>query len=144
MNAAAPAKDKEAPAEASATTPRRTIAGVNIEKLKDEDLRELHAQLGVELEARRKRVTAEFIADVKTKAEKLGLDPVTIAALLTPRTGSHKRKGGGTDARGAVKPKYRNLANHGETWAGRGAKPQWVKDHEATGGTLEDLLIPKP
>ncbi len=39
-------------------------------------------------------------------------------------------------------PKYANPANKAQTWpGGRGAKPRWVREHLANGGTLDDLLI---
>jgi DNA-binding protein H-NS len=56
---------------------------------------------------------------------------------------------GGRVARGArrslkgmkVAPKYRSP--DGETWAGRGATPRWLKAAIKEGGKLEDFLIEK-
>ena len=54
------------------------------------------------------------------------------------------RKPGSTDSveRKPVAPKYRNEA--GDTWTGRGKKPLFIREAEANGLTLEDLLIEKP
>lgn len=41
---------------------------------------------------------------------------------------------------GKVAPKYRNPANHAETWTGRGVSPKWVAELKAS-GTLESALI---
>jgi DNA-binding protein H-NS len=41
---------------------------------------------------------------------------------------------------GKVAPKYRNPANHAETWTGRGVSPKWVVELKAS-GTLESALI---
>jgi len=40
-----------------------------------------------------------------------------------------------------VAPKYRNLADAGDTWSGRARKPRWVVDMLAAGGSLNDALI---
>ena len=40
-----------------------------------------------------------------------------------------------------VPPKYRSP--EGETWAGRGAIPRWLKAAIEEGGKLEDFLIDK-
>lgn len=39
-----------------------------------------------------------------------------------------------------VAPKYRNPANHEQTWTGRGVSPTWVQALKAA-GTLESALI---
>jgi len=40
-----------------------------------------------------------------------------------------------------VLPKYRNPKG-GETWAGRGKQPRWLKDQLKSGKKLNDFLIP--
>lgn len=42
-----------------------------------------------------------------------------------------------------VKPKYRNPADHSETWAGRGKKPRWVVAQLKAGKKIEDFVIKK-
>ncbi|ALN59545.1 MULTISPECIES: H-NS family nucleoid-associated regulatory protein [Lysobacter] len=42
---------------------------------------------------------------------------------------------------GKVAPKYRNPANTGETWTGRGKQPRWLAAYTAQGKKLEDFLI---
>jgi DNA-binding protein H-NS len=41
---------------------------------------------------------------------------------------------------GKVAPKFRNPANHAETWTGRGVSPKWVAELKAA-GTLNSALI---
>ena len=41
-----------------------------------------------------------------------------------------------------VFPKYRNPANPGETWAGRGNQPRWLTAQLRTGRKLDDFRIP--
>ena len=53
-------------------------------------------------------------------------------------------KGAGRKPRkalGKVAAKYRNPANPGETWTGRGKQPRWLAAHTAAGRKLEDFLI---
>jgi len=42
---------------------------------------------------------------------------------------------------GKVAPKYRNPANTGETWTGRGKQPRWLAAYTAAGRKLDDFLI---
>lgn len=42
---------------------------------------------------------------------------------------------------GKVAPKYRNPANTGETWTGRGKQPRWLAGYTAAGRKLEEFLI---
>ncbi|MBF6025954.1 H-NS family nucleoid-associated regulatory protein [Lysobacter niastensis] len=44
-------------------------------------------------------------------------------------------------ALGKVAAKYRNPANPGETWSGRGKQPRWMAAYTATGRKPEDFLI---
>jgi DNA-binding protein H-NS len=40
-----------------------------------------------------------------------------------------------------VAAKYRHPENAALTWTGRGRTPKWVLEHEAQGGSRDDLLI---
>ena len=40
-----------------------------------------------------------------------------------------------------VAPKYRNPANHAETWAARGKQPRWLAAEIAKGKKLEEFAI---
>lgn len=42
---------------------------------------------------------------------------------------------------GKVAPRYRNPANHDQTWTGRGIKPRWIQDYEAAGRHVNEFLI---
>jgi DNA-binding protein H-NS len=63
------------------------------------------------------------------KAEGFGLDEVL------------GRSGGRGKARGKVKPKYRNPADTGQTWSGRGKRPRWFSAALSAGKKEKDLLI---
>jgi DNA-binding protein H-NS len=42
-----------------------------------------------------------------------------------------------------VLPKYRNPKNGGETWAGRGEQPRWLRAQLRSGKKLDEFLIRK-
>jgi DNA-binding protein H-NS len=50
-------------------------------------------------------------------------------------------RGRGSGTRGKLPPKYRNPAEPGQTWSGRGRKPAWIKEAEAAGRPLADFEI---
>ncbi len=49
--------------------------------------------------------------------------------------------GRGRKTRRAAKPKYRNPADHAQTWSGRGKRPRWFNAALAAGKKEKDLLI---
>jgi DNA-binding protein H-NS len=57
------------------------------------------------------------------------------------RVGAPRGRGGST---GKIAPKYRNPANPGETWAGRGLKPRWLAAAIKSGKKLEHFAIAAP
>ena len=60
---------------------------------------------------------------------------------LSKLTGS-KMKGGGSPLRGRTVPvKYRDET--GNTWAGRGAQPLWLREKLKAGAKLEDFAVNK-
>jgi DNA-binding protein H-NS len=60
----------------------------------------------------------------------------------TPRSKSPIGKSSPRSSVGTpVEPKYRNPENPGETWAGRGLKPRWLKAAIEAGKSADDFLI---
>lgn len=49
--------------------------------------------------------------------------------------------GKGHKTRRPAKPKYRNPADHEQTWSGRGKRPRWFNASLAAGKSDKDLLI---
>ncbi len=75
---------------------------------------------------------AEAIAKVKTLMAEHGLS----VADLSARGSARSARGGGNK----VAAKYRNAAT-GQTWSGRGLRPNWLKDALAGGKKLEDFAV---
>ncbi len=74
---------------------------------------------------------AEAIAKVKSLMTEYGL---TLADLGTKAVAGPRKTGG------KVAAKYRDAAT-GNTWSGRGLKPNWLKAALANGRTLDDFAV---
>jgi len=56
---------------------------------------------------------------------------------------SHNKKAGGSPLKGRkVAVKYRDKS--GNTWAGRGAQPRWLREKLKGGAKLQDFAVNKP
>ncbi|HEY2345204.1 MAG TPA: H-NS histone family protein [Xanthomonadaceae bacterium] len=71
---------------------------------------------------------AELFGSATAKAEKAA-KPAKRAARKSGKAGSK------------VAPKYRNPADHSQTWAARGKQPKWLAAEIAKGKKLEDFAI---
>lgn len=85
------------------------------------------------LEAQREQ-RAHAIAQVRALMTEYGL---TLADLGTRAGAAPRKSSGGT---GKVAPKYRNTAT-GDTWSGRGLKPNWLTAALAGGASLDDFKV---
>ncbi len=88
----------------------------------------------------------KVLAKIVQMAKDAGLSASDIAKALNAgkpakaKTAKASKAGKKTGPRGKVAPKYRNPANHAETWTGRGVSPKWVAELKAS-GKLETALI---
>jgi DNA-binding protein H-NS len=101
------------------------------EKLKDLLAQKAAIEQKIEEAARSER--AEAIAKVRALMAEHGLSLADLSARSAPR----KAGGGGG---GKVAAKYRNAAT-GDSWSGRGLRPNWLKAALATGKKLEDFAV---
>jgi DNA-binding protein H-NS len=76
----------------------------------------------------------------KVAAERRALQE-GLSRLTRFQGGVRSKLGFGGGTRGSVAPKYRNLENPSETWAGRGLKPRWLATAIKSGKKQEDFLI---
>lgn len=92
----------------------------------------------------------ELIERAKARQEELAKDKATklrerISAMVKAEgLAIEDVIGGGAGRRGPrrkVKPKYRNPADPGQTWTGRGKRPRWYSAALAAGKKEKDLLI---
>lgn len=102
------------------------------------DFKSLKAQMEKKADARVTEIIEELkiLSEVKKQsiAEMLGID------VQEKSKRSYTRGGANTNA-GKPEPKYQNPENHSQTWSGRGARPNWIKDCLKSGKTLDDLKI---
>jgi DNA-binding protein H-NS len=95
----------------------------------------------------RKQEVATIVREVVLKLNEYDIALSDLKAAGYRYSDGSERKsataGGKKDGRQEVKKKYVDPANPQKMWSGRGRRPKFVVDHEAAGGSLEDLLIKK-
>ena len=102
---------------------------IDIKKLNHAQLKELIKRA----ETRQTELKRERAAKVR---EKLAALAQAEGFSLEELFGSRGRK-----TRRAAKPKYRNPADHAQTWSGRGKRPRWFSAALSAGKKEKDLLI---
>lgn len=94
----------------------------------EQQIKELAAKKQALLNKNRKEVIQKvraMVAEYGLSASELGLSG----------------RGKATARTGKAEPKYANPRDAAQTWSGRGPRPKWIKEHQASGGSLDDLLI---
>ncbi len=102
----------------------------DLKSMSAEELWSLHELVNSVLAS---KIVAEKV-QLEQRLQQLGLDP-SAAAKKT----SHDRR-----PYPQVFPKYRNPAQPGETWAGRGKQPRWLTAELKSGKKLDDFRIQSP
>jgi DNA-binding protein H-NS len=87
----------------------------------------------------------KVLAKIVALAKEAGLSASDISKALSEGKAAKSTKGPKKAGKSAlagkkVAPKYRNPANHEQTWTGRGVSPTWVQALKAA-GTLDSALI---
>ncbi len=98
-------------------------------------LKELLAQkeaLDKEIENTKKQARAEAIAKVRTLMLEYGLTASDLSAKTAAK--------GSIRSGGKVAVKYRNAAT-GDTWSGRGLRPNWLKAALASGRKIDEFAV---
>ena len=105
-----------------------SIAGINLQSLTLDDLRDLAASAQKELEKRERDNKLDTIRQMKELARKAGISTQEFAVLFS----SDKPK---------VAVKFRNPEDPSQTWSGRGKRPRWLQEALEQGKTLEQFRI---
>ena len=87
----------------------------------------------------------KVLAKIVAMAKEAGLTAADISKALSEGKAAKSAKGPKKAGKSVlagkkVAPKYRNPANHEQTWTGRGVAPTWVQALKAA-GTLDSALI---
>ena len=93
-------------------------------------LRELQQQIPAEMKRREAQEKNVVLNDLKAFVQARGF---TLEQLLDKES-----KG---KVRAPVKVKYRHPQNESLTWTGRGRTPKWVLEWQASGNSIEGLLV---
>jgi DNA-binding protein H-NS len=102
---------------------------MNLAEMSLQELTALSREIDMAIKSYEARRLAEARAALEAKAQELGVSLDEILGMKSARK------------RSVVAAKYAHPENPALTWSGRGLAPKWVKDHEARGGSRDDLLI---
>lgn len=105
---------------------------IDLKRLNQAQLNELIQRA----ETRKREINRENAGKVRAKLTALAkAEGFTIEELF----GGRARKSKGT--RSKARPKYRNPADHAQTWSGRGKRPHWFNAALNAGKKEKDLLV---
>lgn len=107
---------------------------VDLSGLSLPQLYQLQKDLEREVGRRKVEDKQKALADLQKLAAERGF---SLAELLGAEAPAKRVSG----KRGPVAAQFKNPANAEQTWTGRGRKPQWVADHLAAGGNIDDLRV---
>ncbi|SDW66201.1 H-NS family nucleoid-associated regulatory protein [Litoreibacter albidus] len=109
------------------------MAKVDLKSLSLAELKSLKLRVEKAIDRHDKKQKTQALAAIKAKAKELGfsLDELTGKATSEPKAAAKK----------PAKAAYRHPDDASKTWAGRGARPLWLKDALASGKTLEDFKV---
>lgn len=103
---------------------------MDLSKYTPEELQWLKKDIDKELTSRRKVDAKKAQKELKSVAERYGF---TLNELVSGQTAKPTR------AKGEVR--FRHPEDAGKVWSGRGRKPVWVKEWEASGRSLEETRV---
>lgn len=107
---------------------------INLENLSARELEDLISAAAEQ----KKKIQRQRLSDVRNKVIAFARDEgYTIEELF----GEGGRVKASKTAGRTVAPKYRNPADPGQTWTGRGKRPRWVQAAVDAGKSLESLAI---
>jgi DNA-binding protein H-NS len=104
------------------------MAAINVDKLSLKDLLDLEERVKRAISVARERERSDLRQQMMDLAEKKGF---SVNELF----------GAARGARGKSAAKYANPDNRGETWTGRGRKPNWLVAKLKKGEKLESFAI---
>lgn len=107
------------------------------------ELQKLKTRIEKEIESRGRKQRGQALDEIKSIVAKYGLkldDVMGKPAVRTPR--DRAVKVAAKSAKKSATILYRHPQNPQFTWAGgRGRRPQWIKDWEASGRSLDEARV---
>lgn len=105
---------------------------MDLSKYSSQELRQLKKDIDREIESRRKEDAKKAQQEIKQVAERYGFN-------LTDLVGGQPSKPKTTRAKGKVR--FQHPSDASKTWSGRGRKPVWIKEWEASGRSLDEIRV---
>lgn len=109
------------------------MAKIDLKSLSLTELKSLSARVDKAIQRHDKKQKVKALALVKAKAKELGFSLDDLTGKTTEKKKAAVKK---TSA-----VAYRDPSDKSKTWAGRGARPLWLKDALNSGKTLEDFKV---
>ena len=103
---------------------------INLEKLSLKELQELELRVEKAIAEARLKESSELKAEIEQMVADRGF---TMSEIFATKRGSPKGR--------MVAPKYANPEDPGQTWTGRGRKPNWLVEKLEEGAELDDFLL---
>jgi DNA-binding protein H-NS len=107
---------------------------MDLSKLNLAELKDLQAQVGLEMKNREKSDMEKARTEINAIAQSLGLS-------LKDLLGASESKGKVRKQTGKVAVQYRNPQDASQEWTGRGRQPGWVKEFLASGKNLMSAKV---
>jgi DNA-binding protein H-NS len=107
---------------------------MDLSKLNLAELKDLQAQVGVEMKNREKSDMEKARNDINAIAQSLGISLKDLLGAADTKTKVRKQTG-------KVAVQYRNPQNASQEWTGRGRQPGWVKELLASGKNLQSAKV---
>lgn len=117
---------------------------INLDELSIVELEKLIKQAEAALDKKRKAELKNAQAVLEKMAKELGVDPQDLLKGAGDQKKTTRKKTAAKKKPGVRKPakvKYRDPANSGNTWTGRGKRPLWLQDALSKGANLEDFAV---
>lgn len=141
LKAALHSNGNDAPVEGGQAGPALPF---DLTTLPDEALAALAEAVPRELARRKTEREEAFLKEVREGALALGLAPARLAAALAGKSARARASTNASgDGRRSVKPLLWNPRDHSQKWSKRGARPAWLVEYLAAGGTEDECLIPE-
>jgi DNA-binding protein H-NS len=107
---------------------------MDLSKLNLAELKDLQAQVGVEMKNREKLDMEKARSDINAIAQSLGLSLKDLLGTTEAKSKVRKQTG-------KVAVQYRNPQDASQEWTGRGRQPGWVKEFLASGKNLMSAKV---
>lgn len=115
---------------------------MNLKSMSAAELNKLKSAIEKEIEGRKKTQRNKALGEIKTIAAKYGLKLAEVVGAPEGQLKQRKTKVKKAVKTAVKKVAYRHPENPQLTWSGgRGRRPQWVKDWEAAGRSLDEAKV---